>query len=52
MREVVRDLDIPERHFDIFDVLAVLCGTFDLALVLVQQRQRVDQGEVLLVVTP
>ena len=41
-----------ERHLDVLDALAVLGGAFDLALVLVQERERVDQREILLVIAP
>lgn len=43
MREVVRHLDVTQRDLDILDALAVLGGTFDFSLVLMQERQRIDQ---------
>ncbi|CBJ79434.1 hypothetical protein XBJ1_0283 [Xenorhabdus bovienii SS-2004] len=43
--------DIVFGHFDIFQCLAAMFCRFDFPLVLVQQRDTLDQGEIFHVVT-
>jgi hypothetical protein len=43
----VGDGDVLERHLDVLHALAMVDDPLERALVLVQQRQRADEGEVL-----
>jgi len=46
-RETVRGRDVLERRLDVLDDLALVRDPLHLALVLVQKRDRPDEGEVL-----
>ena len=50
MRELVRERDVGERHFDVLDRLAAVRRRLLLALVLMKQSDRADEGEVLHVI--
>ncbi len=50
VREPVRDPDVVERHLDVLEALAVVLGSLERALILVQQRDRADQRQVLQVI--
>ena len=52
MRYRVGCLDVGQRRLDVLDAAAGDSGGLHLALVLVQQRDRVDQAQVLLVIAP
>lgn len=60
MRETIGERDVRWCHLDIFDGAGAAIGTgasggidrFHRALMLVQERDRVDQGEVFLVIAP
>ena len=53
MRERVGRLDVVKCHLDVLDRARRLAAArAQLALVLVQERDRVDQGEILLVIAP
>ena len=52
MRQPVRRRDVVERGLDVFDGAAVLLDRADRSLVLVQQRDRADEGEILHVIAP
>jgi hypothetical protein len=52
VRERVCARDVGERYLDVLDRLAPPLEPFDLALVLVQERNRVDQRQVLRVISP
>ena len=44
MGQAVGGVDIAQLHFDVFEFFTRMAHGFNLALVLVQQRNAVDQG--------
>ena len=52
MCQTVRQRDILPHHLDVLHHLPAMLHTFDLPLVLVQQRDRLDQRQVFHMVAP
>src|SRR5712692_7250598 len=50
VRERIRERNVGERRLEVLDRLAVAHGRLYLALPLVQERDRVDQGQILFVI--
>jgi hypothetical protein len=52
VRKRVRAADVLQRRLDVLDDLSILLCCPQDPLVLVQQRDRIDQGQILLVIAP
>jgi hypothetical protein len=52
VRQTIRQDDVRRHHLDVLDRLAGMRGRVDRALMLMQQRNRIDQRQILRVIAP